>query len=309
MTVNRVIPYGYKVVKGKNVPHPQESETVRRVFADYLGGASLLKIAQALTAEKVEFTPGRSDWNKNRVGRILEDERYLGTDTYPALISEDMHRQVRTVRDSNNNQRPKSEQPDRLPCTVECALCGAKMRRRHDSRRKASREVWTCQNPDCHSIINMNDDAMRGEITAILNRLVENPSLVESGSLPADTPMEVRRLQNEADRELDSFDFDKGKAQKTLFALAREKYRHIDNKQVKSYMLRAAFEGKQLSSSERLSSFMSELFKRTALKVRLDAGGNIALVLKNDQIIGKEDDYADDDHINDGDTAADHATA
>jgi hypothetical protein len=303
MTANRIIPYGYAVEKGKNVLHPQESETVRRIFADYLAGASLLKIAQTLTAEKMEFIPDRSDWNKNRVGRILKDERYLGTDTYPALISEDMHRQAQTVRDSNNNQRPKSEKPDRLPCTVECALCGAKMKRRHDGRRKASREVWMCQSPDCHIIVNKSDDELLIDVTFILGRLIANPSLIEPGSAPAVPSMEVRRLQNEADRELDSFEFDKDRAKKKLFELAREKYRHIDNRQVKSYMARAAFD-----QSEPLSSFMPELFKRTVQKIQMDAGGKIALVLKNNQIIGKEDDHANDDHDGiAGDAVADPA--
>ncbi|MDR1465383.1 MAG: hypothetical protein LBJ11_08815, partial [Oscillospiraceae bacterium] len=239
----------------------------------------------------------------SRFARVVT--RYLGNDTYPAIIDADMHRQARAVKDSNNNQKSKSEQPDRLPCTVECALCGAKMSRRHDSRRKASQEVWTCQNPECHIIVNLGDDALLTDITAILNRLIANPSLIEPGSGSAASPMEVRRLQNEADRELDSFEFDKDKAQKVLFALAKEKYRHIDNRQVKSYMARAAFEKSKL-----LSSFMPELFKRTVLKVRLDAGGNIALVLKNNQIIEKEDDHADDDNnATAGNAAADSPIA
>jgi hypothetical protein len=92
MTTNRIIPYGYAVKKGKTILHSAESAIVKRIFTDYIGGASLLKLAQALSAEKVEFIPGRSDWNKNRVGRILEDERYLGSGTYPAIISKDMYR-------------------------------------------------------------------------------------------------------------------------------------------------------------------------------------------------------------------------
>jgi hypothetical protein len=103
--------------------------------------------------------------------------------------------------------------------------------------------------------------------------------------------MEVRRLASEVDRELDGYEFDKDRVKQSIFALAAEKYRHIDSQQIKSHMVRAAFE-----ESEPLSSFNPELFKRTALKVRLDADGKTALVLKNDQTIGKEDDHADSDH-------------
>jgi hypothetical protein len=179
------------------------------------------------------------------------------------------------------------------------------MSRRHDSRRKVSQEMWICQNSECHSIVNMNDDALLSGITTILNRMIADPSLIEPGSDPTAPPMEVRRLQNEVDQELDSFEFDKERAQKILFELAREKYRHIDDRQVKSYMVRAAFE-----QSEMLSSFIPDIFKHTVLKVRMDADGNIALVLKNNQIIGKEDEYADSNlNATAGNAATDNPTA
>ena len=103
MTANRVIPYGYIIQNGQNVPHPDEVMIIRRIFADYLGGSSLLKIAQALTAEGIEFLPGRCDWNKNRVKRILEDVRYTGTGTYPAVISEDIYYKALKCKENKNN--------------------------------------------------------------------------------------------------------------------------------------------------------------------------------------------------------------
>jgi len=291
MSANRIIPYGYAVDSGKNVVHPGESQIIRRIYADYLGGISLLRIAQTLTAQAVEFLPGRSDWNKNRVKRILEDERYLGTEPYPAIIGAELQRQARALKESNNNQVNQSEVPFRLPCAVECALCGAKMARRHDPRRKVSKELWTCQNSDCKQIVNIDDAVLYDEITAILNRLIADPSPVRSGDAPpADPPIEVRRLSNEIDRALDSLDFDRDKVREDIFALAAEKYKNIDTRLIKSNMLRAEFE-----KSEPLSSFSPDLFKRTALKVRLGES-SVHLILKNDQIIGREHDDADSEY-------------
>lgn len=266
MSANRVIPYGYAMENGKNIIHPQESKIIRRIYADYLGGASLLRIAQNLTIKKIEFLPGRSDWNKNRVKRILEDERYLGTYTYPAIIGEDMRRQARTVKDSNNNQMNKSEHPYRLPCSAVCALCGGKMSRRHDSRRKTSQDLWTCQSPDCKRIVNINDDVLLNEITIILNRLIAAPSLIQTDSITdADPTLEVRRLQGEIGRQLDGYELEKESLKGAVFALANEKYRDINSEQIISLMLRAAFE-----KSEPLSSFSPTLFKQTvnAFKLR-----------------------------------------
>jgi hypothetical protein len=214
-----------------------------------------------------------------------------------------MHRQAQAAKDSNNTQNRaavqrtplnKSEIPCRLPRPVECALCGAKMKRRHDSRRKASKDLWTCQNPDCGKIINIDDTMLHGEIAAILNRLIADPSLIEPGVIPdGDTPQEVRRLANEADRELDSFEFDKDKAKKAIFVLAAVKYKHIDSRPHKAYIVRAEFE-----KSDLLSSVFTELFKRTVLKVLLGEGV-VRLILKNGQNIGKEQDHADNDHTGD----------
>lgn len=284
----RTIPYGYAIKNGETVSHPCESNIVRRIFKDYLGGASLLVIAQALTAEREEFLPNRCNWNKNRIKRILEDTRYLGTDTYPALIYEDMHHRAQAVKDSNNNQLNKSEIPFRLPCPVEC-ICGAKMNRRHDTRRKLSQELWTCQNSDCKRIVNINDDALLGEITILLNRIIDNPSLIQSDALEnAEQPIEIRRLQNEVKRQLDSFDFEKEQVKAAIFSLAAEKYRQTDSQNIITQIMRT-----ELEKQAPLSHFSPELFKRTVSRMLFDGDGKPILVLKNGQNIGKESDHAD----------------
>jgi hypothetical protein len=296
MSANRVIPYGYAVESGRNVPHPAESKIVRRVYADYMVGGSLKSIAEALTAEKIEFIPGRSDWNKNRVKRILEDKRYLGTDTYPVLIGEDMHRQAGARKDSNNHQQLKSEHPFRPSCPVECALCGAVMKRRRGVRHNVPHEVWTCQNPDCHAIIGMEDDALQNQLAELLNRLTADPGLVDTEAPRTAEPPEIRRMANETDRELDAFAFDKDKATQAIFTLASERYNHIDSRPFQGRVIIAAFEDSKLSP-EPLSLFNPGLFKRTVLKIQLGEGIT-RLILKNHQTIERSVPSADSDHDN-----------
>ena len=302
----RTIPYGYAVQNGKNIPHTAESKIVRRIFKDYLGGKSLLKIAQALTAENIEFLPGRHDWNKNRIKRIIEDIRYIGTDTYPSIVSEDMIHKVKalknersTVKDSNNHQGNKSENPFRLPCSVEC-FCGIIMKRRHDIRRKTSQELWNCQNPDCKRVVNINDDDLLAKLTELLNLLIDNPSLIYT-ELPDDTepPLEVKRLNNEVVRQLDGLEFDKSQLKADIFSLADEKYRQINPQNTISKMLRAEFE--QQTS---LSLFSHELFKRTVAKIRFTEYAEPSLILKNNQTIGKEQPNADSDNADSYDNPA-----
>ena len=97
-------------------------------------------------------------------------------------------------------------------------------------------------------------------------------------------------MQNELDRELDAFEFDKEKTKKAIFALAAEKYRHIDNRPYKAYTVRAEFDKANL-----LSSFLCELFTLTVLKIQL--GTSVTrLILKNQQHIERSDPNANSDN-------------
>jgi site-specific DNA recombinase len=106
--------YGYEPVPGKAgelkiVEH--EAEVVRRIFADYIAGASPRKIAAALNSKGVK-PPRGSDWNASTIngnlqrgGGILLNELYAGRIVW---------NKVKMVKDPNTGRRisrpnPKSE--------------------------------------------------------------------------------------------------------------------------------------------------------------------------------------------------------
>ena len=88
---NRTLPYGYRCDNGIIVLHPQESEIVKRICKAYLDGQSLLTIATWLNEEQIEYMPEVIGWNKARLKRIIEDERYLGKEPYPMILDEETH--------------------------------------------------------------------------------------------------------------------------------------------------------------------------------------------------------------------------
>ena len=60
---NRKQPFGYKMEFGEIVPQPQEAETVRSIYLQYLAGASFKQLAERLQTEDVPYdgdktTPG-----------------------------------------------------------------------------------------------------------------------------------------------------------------------------------------------------------------------------------------------------------
>ena len=83
---NRKLPFGYKMVMGEIVIHPQEAQAVQGIYARYLAGASFNDITDHLKEKGPPYDPDKP-LNKNMVARILEDGRYAGTERFPAILS------------------------------------------------------------------------------------------------------------------------------------------------------------------------------------------------------------------------------
>lgn len=70
---------GYtKDKNGELVIVPEEAEIVRRIFRMYLEGASILKIAKALEADKIKTVTGNDNWNYGVIEKMLINEKYMG---------------------------------------------------------------------------------------------------------------------------------------------------------------------------------------------------------------------------------------
>lgn len=94
---NRKLPFGYKMAKGEIILHPQEAQTVRDIFKMYLSGASFGNITDWLRNNGPVYDAGKI-WNKNMVARILEDERYAGTERFPPILPLSQFKQAAAQR-------------------------------------------------------------------------------------------------------------------------------------------------------------------------------------------------------------------
>ena len=83
---NRKLPFGYKMVMGEIVVHPQEAQAVQSIYACYLAGASFNDITDHLKEKGPPYDADKP-WNKNMVARILEDARYAGTAVESQVLS------------------------------------------------------------------------------------------------------------------------------------------------------------------------------------------------------------------------------
>lgn len=81
-------PFGYEIVDGKIEIHAREAEQLKLLIASYLSGQSLANAAR------------ESGINRSHGGitRILTDERYLGNEIFPSLISKEQFEKLKEER-------------------------------------------------------------------------------------------------------------------------------------------------------------------------------------------------------------------
>jgi len=71
--------YGYRVDEnGAFTIVPEEATVVRRIFAMYLSGMSILKIKATLEADGIMSPTGKSNWSKRTIDMILSNKKYCG---------------------------------------------------------------------------------------------------------------------------------------------------------------------------------------------------------------------------------------
>ena len=225
MARNRVILFGYCMKNGEITTEPKEVYAVEEIFREYLNGSSFLQIAKLMEYEKIRYSEDFDRWNKNMVKRIIENEKYLGTDKYPQIIDEDIFKRA-------NEKRVQKATTLNLVCddlqgirkVTYCLECGEKLFRKTNGK---GREYWNCGNPDCFKYeYRLTDQMIIGAVLTVLNTAIANPSLIEnSGEISVYSPtVDVIRKQNEINQMTDSLqmDFDRVKAE--IFKLAEMKY-------------------------------------------------------------------------------------
>ncbi len=283
---NRRFPYGYEMQNGLIVICLKEADTVKQIFSQYLNGENLKNIAERLTENQIEFLPGEYNWNKSRIKRMIEDKRYIGNNTYPPIIDEDIYKKANAEKDNRRtNINPVvTAEKKLLTHKVICTNCGRKLFHNTDSRLKNS-EKWFCKNEDCQFSVYMTVAELEQRITEVLNLLISNYNFTEyeETDISAEPSLEICKTENEIERLLESIDFDKTEIQNMILQCAAKKYdaykgvRHITDR------LKADFE-----KSSPLSAFNAELFDITVSAVVIDKDKKVSLKLKNNKIIRKE---------------------
>ena len=176
---NRFLGYT-KDAEGHLIIDPEQAEVVKRIYREYLEGASLDGIAKGLEADGILTGAGGSRWHTSTLRQILTNEKYIGDallqktctidvlnktrvknngiaaqyyveDDHEAIISKELYMRVQEemVRRRNVQTRPNGKKCvySCIHCfsqIVVCGKCGDIFRRIHWNNHGCRSIVWRC---------------------------------------------------------------------------------------------------------------------------------------------------------------------
>lgn len=197
----RTILYGYRKDHLLFYIIPEEADVVRKIFREYISGKTMKEIADGLSKEKVVYYKDKCTWTKNAVCRILENEHYTGYLEYPAIISQADYMTANAMKTDKGGKRD-ADTPEvaLLKRKMFCAKCGHRYTRRKNY--SGTRERWECPN-HCKLSFFLDDKALYGKLTLLINRVIDNPDLLRYDTSIAERyepTLELIRQEREIDR-------------------------------------------------------------------------------------------------------------
>lgn len=148
-------PYGYKLsFSGKKEVREERAAVVRLIYQKYIEGMNRYALTWYLINHKILRPRGDScDWHYSMVNKILQDGRYIGTEKYPPILSQETFEAAQEVR---RTEREKAVAKRHGSCNsqreypfssfIKCGSCGSSyIRGIQGFNRTTKKASWRCK--------------------------------------------------------------------------------------------------------------------------------------------------------------------
>ena len=224
---NRYIPFGYEIQNAEIVVVNQEALLVKSAFELYIAGKSYKTIAERFEISGIYYNKDSAKWNKNMVKRMIENEKYTGTDEYPPIIDEKQYFKANRIRLSKNikGDSDKMEYDKFIRTHAECPECGFPIKRQRQGHDKGAYTAYKCSNPICPAK-SIHEDRLYGYIAEIINRLIDNIELAdEEVKHHSRSDESIDELTNEIYIKTINDNTEKDEILKDIYRLAKLKFK------------------------------------------------------------------------------------
>ena len=175
MELRRIF-YGYRKDQFDYYIVQEEALVVNKIFRDYLAGCTLLEIAKELTAKQISYYKDKTQWTKNMVCRIIENEHYCGDEEYPRIVDrETFDKAVKQKAEKGGTREKDTEEIAYLKATTICETCGKHFTRK--SKYKV-RERWLCSGGCPATTQYLDDPLLFSRIKTVMSAVRNQPYLI-----------------------------------------------------------------------------------------------------------------------------------
>lgn len=246
---NRKQPFGYGMERGKVVIHTGESTWVKHLYREYNAGVPMRELAEYMQGTGVPYEEGKK-WNINMIARILADERYIGTDGYPAIITE-------------HSFKASTEKREKKAPAVQRTEAQKMLRRK------------------CRCRVTPH---IEHEVLYLLNTLAGKPERIEApkGQERPNTRLEI--LQLELNDMMENLPVDETQARQKLIEVTVAMYEAIDPREYETHRMKIVFR-----NEHRRSELDACLISQNVSVVMVESNGTVRVRLKNDQILERRE--------------------
>ena len=280
MGKQRKIPFGYTVRNGRIVIDPAEASQIRRIFSDYIVGASMQEIADDLTEKGVPFTIKCCEWNKTRVMRILENARYTGYEDFDPIIDEETFALAAECKRARNLRTDVgiSEEIRTIAPYVKCECCGHPMSR-FITNNSLERISWVCQNKECGMEIRIGDNDLIERIRILMNRVIHNAGLMIPKEKESKTPgPKVSAIKEDITKELQSNSPSETLVLSYINSIIAEEYKENCGKEA----IEAMFAKQRVDIMKPQLNFNETYFKDMVKTVLICKDGSVRIITKTE---------------------------
>ena len=246
---NRKQPFGYGMERGKVVIHTGESTWVKHLYREYNAGVPMRELAEYMQGTGVPYEEGKK-WNINMIARILSDERYIGADSYPAIITEDMFKTASEKREKKAPAVQRTEAQKML-------------------RRKCGCRVTP---------------HIEHEVLYLLNTLAGKPERIEASKEQERPNTRLEILQSELNDMMDNLPVDETQARQKLIEVTVAMYEAIDPREYETHRMKKVF-----GTEQRRSELDACLISQNVSAVMVESTGKVRVKLKNNQILERRE--------------------
>lgn len=292
------LPIGYKMVDGKIQIDKAKSDTVKKIYSDYVNGKSILAIAKELKENNVPNANNKTSWAHGAVGKILQNIKYMGDDFYPPLISEETFdtaqskRKQREIKLGRTAQVNSMKNQSVFANKIFCGECGQTYRKYTQHCGKPwETSKWKCKKyifnnrVECRNLF-YTDDEIKNIFISAANKLLMKKSLLDKPykKEPLKKSMELREVENQIIELEKQEQFSSPDLARRIFKCAELTYQgsKIDDYEPNTKKIKECLE-----NNHELPDFDEDLFTAIVSKIIIYKDGKVETEFINRLIISE----------------------